>query len=599
MLANQITKPVEKRDIPYLMGELNIVPVFQPIIDFKTSSVFGYEALSRPMPPFRSAEELFGKAKQYGIIKEIESFCLNRCIERLSLLRDNVKNKIMFINFSPEMLNELSDSSGEFINRLLIFGIDTDQIVVEITESTAINDIFRLENSLDFFSDMGFKIAVDGFGSSRASLSDIIQLSPDYIKLHRDLCSDVSKTLSKQYMIKAILSYAEATSSKVIAEGIENWNDFEAIIKLGVRYGQGFLIGRPNENLISPDESFFKKNRVIVKKYFHSNSSTDISIRDMIDVPYIVEVGTMTCEDIFLEMKDNYDIDHILVTKKGRPFGIITRQLLLARGSGEFGYSLIQKKPVEYIAKLDPLIIRSDSDIMNLARLAMDRLQDDVYDPVIVVDDNKKVLGTITIKQLISRASKLEVMMAKDSNPLTNLPGNRSIEQWISKALACNLYSVAYIDLDHFKEFNDAYGFMSGDEMIKTCAKVLDSHMAEIADESYLGHVGGDDFIIVSMGEISGDTLSKICRSFDEEKCKLFNEKDVANNWYISTDRQGRQVKTPLTTVSISVVDSSCFATPPHPAQLAQAAAGLKKKTKKQTCALGRSGFMYERRQHV
>jgi diguanylate cyclase (GGDEF)-like protein len=241
--------------------------------------------------------------------------------------------------------------------------------------------------------------------------------------------------------------------------------------------------------------------------------------------------------------------------------------------------------------------VRNDMHVIALARLAMDRMREDLYDPILVVDAAGEFLGTVTMKQLLQRSIELELQFAMDANPLTNMPGNRTIQGWLAETLEQPKYSVVYGDLDHFKEYNDCYGFTMGDEVIRLAANVLKEHAETICPGSRVGHVGGDDFILVCKDFANPDALRAACEAFDTRKLELFRNDDRERGHFEATDRGGAKVRVPLTTISLAVIGSDKLEKAPHPALLGQLAAGLKKRVKSETKTRGRSGFIFERRQ--
>jgi GGDEF domain-containing protein len=204
------------------------------------------------------------------------------------------------------------------------------------------------------------------------------------------------------------------------------------------------------------------------------------------------------------------------------------------------------------------------------------------------------------MKQVMTKSLELEIRSAMGVNPLTGLPGNNAIHRWIHDALTWPEYSIIYIDLDQFKGYNDTYGFIMGDEMLCLTAKVLGDWLSRLPEGGRLGHIGGDDFVIVCRDIIREETLEDLCRRFDSEKLSLFKDEDIARGCLLATaDRHGNPIRTALVTVSLSVIDSNKMWVDPHPALFAEVAASLKKKVKQLTAETGKSGFMYEQRLHV
>lgn len=141
-------------------------------------------------------------------------------------------------------------------------------------------------------------------------------------------------------------------------------------------------------------------------------------------------------------------------------------------------------------------------------------------------------------------------------SPLTGLPGNLQIQvELTKKLLKKEEFAILYFDLDHFKEYNDTYGFLKGDEVIKFTAKTILKTMHRYKlEESFVGHVGGDDFV----GIISDVDYEKLCQDiilkFDENIKNYFNEEDIQRGYLEVANRKGVIEQFPLTSISIGVV---------------------------------------------
>jgi GGDEF domain-containing protein len=203
------------------------------------------------------------------------------------------------------------------------------------------------------------------------------------------------------------------------------------------------------------------------------------------------------------------------------------------------------------------------------------------------------------MKQLMTKAIELEVRSATGVNPLTGLPGNNMIYRWIHDALMWSEYSIIYIDLDQFKGYNDTYGFLRGDDFLRFTAEFISLWLNQLTEGARLGHIGGDDFVVVNRGIVREDSLAELCQSFDQNKLDFFKNGDIERGYIATKDRHGKQIKMPLVTMSAAVIDSRKVWQDPHPALFSEVAASLKSKAKRMTAETGKSGFLYEQRLHV
>ncbi|MBX7220799.1 MAG: response regulator [Blastocatellia bacterium] len=180
------------------------------------------------------------------------------------------------------------------------------------------------------------------------------------------------------------------------------------------------------------------------------------------------------------------------------------------------------------------------------------------------------------------------------ASPLTGLPGNLQIQSIIKTNLKAGIpFSVIYADLNNFKAYNDVYGYAAGDEVLNYTANVLTTAVNEIGDleTDFVGHIGGDDFIIVTAPERSEKFCKNIIQHFDSEIGDFYNEEDLARGGVVVTDRQGNHGLVPLLAIALAVVISDGHYVS-HPGQIAQIAAELKKQAKLR----GGSFYLLDRR---
>jgi diguanylate cyclase (GGDEF)-like protein len=164
-----------------------------------------------------------------------------------------------------------------------------------------------------------------------------------------------------------------------------------------------------------------------------------------------------------------------------------------------------------------------------------------------------------------------------DAAPLTKLPGNVSIYNELEKRLdAKQPLAVCYIDLDKFKAFNDRYGFAKGDGVIRETARILIKAVQEKGSgKDFIGHIGGDDFVIITIPKTVDELCKKIIQDFDQTSSGFYNDEDRRRGYMVAKDRKGTPQKIPLITISIGVVTNR-HRKIAHIAQLAQIGAELK-----------------------
>jgi len=197
-------------------------------------------------------------------------------------------------------------------------------------------------------------------------------------------------------------------------------------------------------------------------------------------------------------------------------------------------------------------------------------------------------------------AARLETVLRRatgvsDINPLTKLPGNAVITDEIDRRLALREpFAVAWADLDNFKAFNDRYGFTRGDKMILETARALSESLDRYrAEDDFLGHVGGDDFVILSAIERASPIAEYAVKLVDERFPLLYDLDDRTRGYIRAVDRSGNPLTFPIATISIAIVCSQAQRFQ-NVLQVAEAASQTKKIVK----AKRGSGVVVDRRVH-
>jgi len=161
-------------------------------------------------------------------------------------------------------------------------------------------------------------------------------------------------------------------------------------------------------------------------------------------------------------------------------------------------------------------------------------------------------------------------------NPTTRLPGTNHIARDMAYRLAAGEhFGVCYADLDHFKEFNDRYGYNFGDGVIRILSRILRDMVRGLAPGGFVGHIGGDDFIFVVPLEHLEVTCEEIIRLFDELIPYQYTEEDRRAGYFLGKDRRGHIHRIPMMTLSIGVVTNQ-FQTFEHTGQISELAAEMK-----------------------
>lgn len=251
---------------------------------------------------------------------------------------------------------------------------------------------------------------------------------------------------------------------------------------------------------------------------------------------------------------------------------------------------------IAVVAPLCLLLIRSIlGPIRLLDQATKDIAAGDLNQRVEVATEDE--LGELA-KTFNGMAAALVVMKARaeNANPLTKLPGNNVIHEEIEKRIKGKRKFVAvYSDLDNFKAFNDKYGIGAGDQAIKLTAQVMKEAVKQGAPGDFLGHEGGDDFIILTTPEKADAATGHVCAEFDKRIKELYSPEDRRQGYIISKDREGNVKQFPLMTISLAGVTNATRELASY-AEVTNICAEVKKKAKTTSKEAGKSSFVLDKR---
>lgn len=537
-----------------LAGRL-VTTVFQPIVALRQCKIIGYEALSRGPAGSRLAnpEALFQAARENDRLWDLELLCRRRALERATLLGLTGN---LFLNVDPQVVNDRKFRIGITAELLARSSISPHQIIFEITEKTAILDYGAFCQTLRHYTDQGYRIALDDTGAGYSGIRTIAETKPHFIKLDMELVRDIDKDGFRQAVCSNLVALSQLTNMRVIAEGVETWDELRVLARLGVEYVQGYLLGRPSAILQDIPEEMKQQ----MAEAFRVNSprlqtaqTFEVGLIARMDEPVAPEATGSQVVQRFEQGKEQ----GLVVVAEGKPVGLIMKHACNAMLATPYGNSLFLKRPASLMMDRAPLIVDFAQPIAEVSSLAMARREENLYDYIIVTREGE-YLGVVTVKRLLEHATQLELNYARHLNPLTGLPGNLLIEDRLTcAAQSCRDVAVIYVDIGNFKAYNDVYGFENGDRIIQLLAKLLaEGAHSWFSESAFIGHVGGDDYILV-IDPLCLD-LQPFCReiisAFDQAVAGCYNLEHYQQGFVWTADRDGTMRALPLMCLSMAVV---------------------------------------------
>ncbi|TGE33975.1 EAL domain-containing protein [Desulfosporosinus sp. Sb-LF] len=508
-----------REEITHLIEEPDtyLKAAFQPIIETRSGEVFGFEALARipDSTSFNNIADLFPFAEKIGQLYPIETLCRRQAINSYPKVGQN--QEMLFLNINPQVLVDPGFASGHTRKLLSDQGLAPSDVVLEITERSAIDDFSTFRDALDHYRSQGYLIALDDVGAGYSSLQSVAELHPDFLKVDRSLIVGVNADPIKWALLETFVTFSKRIGCRIIAEGVETEKEMRTVVQLGVDYVQGFFVARPSfeRNSINPAvmEILDSKRGL---KYVEQNP-----IISMIEPLPLFNTNTLvnTVETYFREHPHQWLVG---ITEDSRLVGIIQRDRLFAALGTRYGVPLYLERTVPILMDENPLIVEETTPLEVMSSVAMQRPDAQLYDGIIVANQQKPI-GVVSVAKLMKAMTERQIQIARGASPLTGLPGNLSIELEIQQCLDQQLsFGLIYVDLNKFKYYNDLYGFQQGDLVIKMLGEVLLNECYKTAEETFVGHIGGDDFIIISSPSELEKLAVNILTQF-EQSCVHFS----------------------------------------------------------------------------
>jgi diguanylate cyclase (GGDEF)-like protein len=530
-----------------ILTQSGLHSLFQPIISLSERRILGYEALTRgpSNSPLHSPIALFAVARQAGRLSELEIACRQSACRRFN--EQQLPGKL-FLNVSPESLLEAAHQPGRTLQLLQDFGIPPSQVVIELTEQTPIDDFQLLQTALHHYRAMGFSIALDDLGAGYSSLRLWSELRPDYVKIDRHFIDGIHQDALKREFVGSILQIAKASRAQVIAEGIELPEELAVLTEMGVDLVQGYLLGRPQEH--PPRDA-----RALMPKHDSSSVALNDEGSDLSallnDQPAVTrDTPTATVLEAFRRQANLNSL--AVLDEQGQPCGIVHRHSLSDALLKPFATDLFARKPISRLMNDDFLAVEMSQSLQQVSRLITSRARQRIEEDFIITL-NGGYLGLGRVIDVLKLITELKIQQARYANPLTLLPGNVPIQQCLTRLLQQGRESViCYVDIDSFKPFNDIYGYGRGDEVLLCLAQCLNERVDPSRD--FVGHIGGDDFLLVLGPEDWRKRLNQLLDDFQSQCRRFYRPEHLEAGCFIAPNRQGVRQEFPLLSLSIGVV---------------------------------------------
>jgi len=348
---------------------------FQPIVDLKHGAAVGYEALSRFDAPEGlgsvAPPEWFEAAQRLGVGAELEARVVASALDARDRLPPNT---FLTINLSPWVVDTPP------VRRILEGPRGLHRVVLEITENAAVDDYTALEEAFTALRGRGAYLAVDDAGAGYASLSHILRLRPDFVKLDRELITGIDHDEAKLALVEMFGHFAGRVDAWLLAEGVETVAELASLTRLSVPLAQGYFLGRPANNWteLAPEIRQLLLRSAAVAEERHT-------VEPFVEPwPFLEEGRELEGLELVREALEpgSQMLSALPVLDRyRRPVAI---------------YSVAEALPARAIAQ-----VKATTRISDAARRAMTRPYQRRFDPLACVDDAGTYIGVVRVERLI------------------------------------------------------------------------------------------------------------------------------------------------------------------------------------------------------
>eukprot|EP01030_Chromulinospumella_sphaerica_P000550 gene550-544_t len=507
--ARQGTGPLAR-----LMREGGLYCVFQPLADLREGQVYAHEALIRgpQNTPLHTPEKLLELARHEGILQDFELLCVYTAMEQWG--RHDAPGRL-FVNISADALVHGVQLIGatELGNTVRSLGLSARMLVLEITEHERVTDMPQLRQAIKAVHACGARLALDDFGDGRSSLRLWSEVKPDFVKIDKYFIRDISDHPENLQMLQAIKGIADVFGTQLIAEGIETRDDLRALRDLDIPLGQGWLLGRPatapREAVDDAALEVMHDRRVAVLPHLGQTARPGI-LRSLLVVQAPTAAPATNNDAVAALFRQHTDLHALAVVDGSRPVALINRQQFMNHYATPYFREVHGRKSCLAFANLAPRVVELDCDVDQLVGILTSQDQRYLSDGYIVTD-NGRYLGLGTGDQLVRAVTETRIEAARHANPLTFLPGNIPISLHIQRLL-------------------------------------------ESGTDDFVGHVGGDDFMLIFQSSNWLQRCKNIVDEFAREAITLFDDSARVAGGIQAEDRHGVQRFFPCTTLAIGAV---------------------------------------------
>lgn len=555
----------------------------QPVVSIHTGRCAGYEAFLRGFEALGhpTIAGFFDAAFADDVLPEVEACLFERAIAAFIGLKgaDDLK---LFLNIDGRTLLQI-ERLVPWLRRFVDdAGLPEAALVMEVSERQPVHASENALRGLQALRAVAGRIALDDFGTGYSGLPLLYFAQPDYIKINRFFIGDTARDGRKKVFLRHVVNVAHLLGIQVVAEGVETEKEYYTVKDVGCDLVQGFLIQHP-----SADPGQMALDGQVVQHLNDNDRRAARSDQRLVSeqIDHIVPIrDDGDLQDVFDRFRTEQTSTFFpVVDRQGMPMGIVREQDLKAYAYSPFGKELLSNRG--YGRQLKDFLWKCPvADINTKAEKILEIFSADENSEGILIVEDGRYVGFLSARSLLRILNEKNLALARDMNPLTKLPGNNMINGYLGEAMTDleSAYTIAYIDFDNFKPFNDKYGFRQGDRAIMLFAEILNKDLPR--ENVFVGHVGGDDFFAGFRNfdfEDSQKLTAHVIERFRAEVESFYDEEARAAGFITAKDREGVERRMPLLSASAALVQVPRGHAPGSIDEISAVIAQMKKEAKR------------------
>lgn len=490
---------------------------FQPIVCLQTGEVAAFEALCRPSKSsgYSNPADLFADAERTGLVWDLEEVTRAVAVESAASFPDGV---LLFLNNEPTTIVD-PRFAASFEAAIRAEGLLPSRFVLEITEAADEQVMSGLVESVRVLRERGFQIAIDDAGAGTSGLNRIMLVRPQWLKLDRELIDGIDTDRYKHNLVRFLAHFARLSGVQIIAEGIEREEELATLIGLGVGYGQGYFLAKPAPGYQILSEAL---RAWVAERWRQAQAprtgdprSTPIGT---LSRPAGTSQASTAIREVATEMLKDLSTAGTVVMDGRRLVGWCGREAVLGAAASERA-----TEPVGAITPVAVCALPPEATLSEALELVSVRGDAELTMPLVIAN-REKVFGIVSLRSLLWAAAGPGGSGDARVDPLTGLPGQVAADQRIMALVQAAKQSptsptrhadAAIIDVQNFHDFNGAFGYEAGDQLIVRLTELLRMVLRPREGGVFLACLGGDRFMITGKAGELNELLATVAEQFD------------------------------------------------------------------------------------